>query len=136
MKWKQHFYTKTSSGYLLLNMVVWWGCISGRERSRGGEGALMSNLVSHRWYDAERLTVPGSSNLNLSFSRTQKKSFVKKMKENCVTFCFIKLNANRFLQNHRGKSDVSVQKSGSLLSKLIFTHVVSYWSRSHEIVEK
>ena len=58
----------------------------------------------------EKLIVPGSSNLNLKFSGPQKKSCVKKIKENCVTFCSIKLNANRFLQNHRGKGDLSVQK--------------------------
>ena len=50
------------------------------------------------------------------------------MKEKCAKFCFIKLNANRFLQIHLGNM--------SLLSKLIFTHIVSCWSRSHEIVEK
>ena len=61
----------------------------------------------------EKLTVPGSSNLNFKFFRgTKKKFFVKRMKEKCVIFCFIKLNANRFLQNHPGKSDVSVQKLG------------------------
>ena len=45
-----------------------------------------------------------SSNLNLSFSGVQKKIFfVKKMKEKRVTFCFIKLNANRFLNIASGK---------------------------------
>ena len=34
------------------------------------------------------------------------------MKKKSVTFCFIKLNANRFLQNHREKGDVSVKKLG------------------------
>ena len=54
-----------------------------------------------------------SSNLNLSFSGgTEKSVFVKNMKEKCVTFCFIILNANRFLQNHWGKGDISVQKLG------------------------
>ena len=67
----------------------------------------------------EKLTVPGSSNLNLSFSGAQKKKiFVKKMKEKCVAFCFIKLNANRFLQNHWGESDVSVQKFGLFFQSL------------------
>ena len=37
-------------------------------------------------YDVEKLTGLGISNLNLIFC-------VKKMKEKCVTFCFIKLNA-------------------------------------------
>ena len=73
----------------------------------------MSNLVSHRWYDMDKITVRGSSNLNLSFSGAQKKKFcVRKMKEKCVTFCFIKLNADRFLQNHRGKGDFSLQELG------------------------
>ena len=64
----------------------------------------MNNLVSHHWWDVEKVTVPGSSNLNLSFSGVQKeKFFVKKMKEKRVTFCFIKLNANRFLNIISGK---------------------------------
>ena len=82
-------------GITYLNVAVCWGCIWRRGRGRGGKGALMSNLclISHRWYDAEKHTVPGSSNINLSFSRGQQKACVKKMKEKCVTFCFIKLNA-------------------------------------------
>ena len=41
------------------------------------------------------------SNLNLSLPGAQINFFfVKKMKEKCATFCYIKLNANRFLQNH------------------------------------
>ena len=54
--------------YILLSMAVWWGCISRREKSRDGGGALMSNLVSHCRFDLEKRTVPGSSNLNLSLS--------------------------------------------------------------------
>ena len=72
----------------------------------------MINLISHRWYDVEKLTVPGSRNLNLSFSEAQKKGFFQKMKEKYVTFCFINLNVNRFHKNHQGKGDVSVQKLG------------------------
>ena len=56
LRWKHHFYAKTFSNYLLLNMAARWGCISRRERSRGGEGVPTSNLVSHRWYDVEKLT--------------------------------------------------------------------------------
>ena len=41
----------------------------------------------------EKLTVPGSGNLNLSFLAGQQKICVKKIKEKSVTFCFIKLNA-------------------------------------------
>ena len=42
---------------------------AGKE-AEAGRGSLMSNLclMSHRWYDVEKLTVPGSTNLNLSFS--------------------------------------------------------------------
>ena len=82
-------------GIMYLNVAVCWGWIWRRGRGRGGEGALMSSLclISHRWYDVEKLTVPGSSNLNLSFSGGQQKVSVKKIKEKCVTFCFIKLNA-------------------------------------------
>ena len=82
-------------GIMYLNMAVCWGWTWRRGRGRGGEEALMSNLylISHRWYDVEKLTVPGSGNLNLSFLAGQQKICVKKIKEKSVTFCFIKLNA-------------------------------------------
>ena len=56
-------------------MAVWWGCISRRGRGRGAKEALMSNLcpIGRCQYDVEKLTVPGSSNLNLSFSGAQQK---------------------------------------------------------------
>ena len=114
-----------------------YGCLvglhikEGKKQRRGG--ALMNNLISHRWYDMEKLTVPGR---NKFFRGTEKKFFVKKMKEKCVTFCFTKLNANRFLQNHRGEGWRFCAEVRSLLPKLIFTHIVPCWSRSHEIVEK
>ena len=107
LKWKQHFWTDTSWNYLLLNMVVWWGCISRRGKGRGEAGGewepLMSNLclISHRWYDVEKRTVPGSSNLNLIFLGAHQTFCVKNMKSKFVTFCFIKLNANRFPQDHQ-----------------------------------
>ena len=70
-----YVYMYTSWNYLLLNMAVWWGYISRRERGRSvdGEGTLVSNffLISHLWYDVEKLTVPSSSNLALSFIRAQ-----------------------------------------------------------------
>ena len=44
------------------------------------------------------------------------------MKEKCVTFCFIKLNANRFLQNYRGKGDSSVQKLVSSFKVNTYSH--------------
>ena len=65
LKWKKHFYTSTSWNYLILNMAVWWS-IQGREEAEvGREEVLMSNicLISHHWYDVEKLTVPGSSTL-------------------------------------------------------------------------
>ena len=37
---------------------------------------------------------------------------VKKTKEKCTTFYFIKLNANRFLQNHLRKDGFPVQELG------------------------
>ena len=76
-------------------MGVWWATYQGGEGAETGSGALMSNLclIRHRWYDAKKLTVPDSSNLNLSFSGHKKKFSVKKMKAKCVIFCFIKLNA-------------------------------------------
>ena len=102
----------------------------GRDRARNGEGALMSNLclISHRCYDVDKLTVPGCSNWNLSFSGAQKNG-------KSITFFFIKFNA---------KGSPKLSDEGwllfagvrSLLSKLIFTHIVSCWSLSHEIVEK
>ena len=43
----------------------------------------------------EKLTFPGSRNLNSSFSGTQEKVLCskKKLKEKCVALCFIKFNA-------------------------------------------
>ena len=43
---------------------------------------------------------------------------LKKMKEKCVTFSFIKLTANKFLQNYWGKGDFSVQKLGLFFQSL------------------
>ena len=82
-----------------LVLVVWW--------------ALMRNLclISYLWYDVEKLTVPGSSNLNSSFKGHSKTFCVKKMEEKCVTFCFIKLNATVSPKSF-GKGDFSVQKLG------------------------
>ena len=127
LKWKQHFYIKISSNYLLLNMTVWWCCISRRGRSSGREGPLISNLVSHCWYDVEKLTVPGSSNLNLSLQEAQKKRFVLKRWEKnvlCMQIGFSKITRGR----------VTFLCRRSLLSKLIFSDIVSCRSLSHEIV--
>ena len=117
-------------------VAVWWDYISRRGRGWGGEGEpLMSNLclISHYWYNVEKLTVHGSSNLN--FKGHSKKFCVKKMKEKWVTFCFIKLNAKASPKSS-GEGWLFCTENRSLLSKLIFTHIVSCWSRSHEIVEK
>ena len=65
LKWKQHFYTNASWNYLILNMAVWWGSQGGEEAGTGREEALMSNicLISHHWYDVEKLAIPGGSTL-------------------------------------------------------------------------
>ena len=111
-------------------LCFWSGCFVGLHIKEGkrqrGSGALMNilYLISHLWSDVEKLTVPGSSNLNSSFSGTQKKFCVKSMKEEYVTFCFIKLNAkvSPKLSVERWLFCAEVR---SLLSKLIFTHIVS-----------
>ena len=62
-------------------IYLWLWLFGGATYYQGGEEAevgneeLISNLclTSHRWYDVEKLTVPGSSNLNLSFSGAQQK---------------------------------------------------------------
>ena len=133
MKRKLRFYSDISRNYLLLNMDVW----SAYQGGEGAEGALMMNLylISHSWYDVEKLTVPGSSNLNLSFSGARQKVLCKKMKEKCVTFCFIKFNG-KIAPKSSVEGWLFRAEVRSLLSKLIFTHFVSCWSCSHEIVEK
>ena len=55
------------------------------------------------------------------------------MKEKRVTFCFIKLNVS---PKSLREEWILCAKVGSLLSKLIFSHYASHWSRSHEIVKK
>ena len=104
----------------------------GGEETEGGSGALMSNLclISHLWYDVEKLTLPGSSNLNLSFSGPQQKLMCKNMKEKCVIFCFLKLNAKIYPKSSM-KVWLFCTEVRSLLSKLIFTQFVSCWNRSH-----
>ena len=58
----------------------------GGEEAESGEGkAVMSNLclISHRWYDVEKFTVSGNSNLNFKFFTGTAKSFVlKRWKKN------------------------------------------------------
>ena len=65
------------------------------------------------------------------------------MKENCVTFYFIKLNAKVSAISSGKEGYFCSSKEGPfcsevryLLSKLIFTQFVSCWSRSHEIGKK
>ena len=74
-------------------MAVWWDYISRRRRARDMEGTLMSNvcLISHRSYNVEKLAVPGSSNLNLTFSGTQQNVFLLKRRKKNV-FHFVLLN--------------------------------------------
>ena len=66
LKWKQHFYTDTCWNCLLLNMTVWWRCISRRGRGKAREGGTDEQSLSERSlsHDVEKFTVPGSSNLN------------------------------------------------------------------------
>ena len=49
----------------------------GGEEAEARRRTLMSNLylISQYWCDVEKVTVPGSSNLNLSFSGAQQKAF-------------------------------------------------------------
>ena len=137
LKWKKHFNTDT-----FWNYVLECGRLLGLHMKEGKrqrqKGALMSNLclIIHRWYDVEKLTVPGSSNINLSFSRGQQKACVKKMKEKCVTFCFIKLNA-KVSPKWSGEELLLLCRSYVSSFKVnIYYHIVSCWSHSHEIVEK
>ena len=55
--------------------ISWFGGTAYQEGEEieAGRGTLISNLclISHRWYDVEKLTVLGNSNLNLTFSVTQ-----------------------------------------------------------------
>ena len=73
-------------GYL--RSVVYQGGEEEGAGRTGGGGALMSNLylISHHWYDMEKLTVPGSSNLNLSFSGAQQNVLCEKDEEK---MCYI-----------------------------------------------
>ena len=121
-------------------ICFWISLFGGAAYQRGEEAeerkaALKINLclISLRWYNVEKLTVLGSSNLNLSFSGTQQK--VKKMKGKCVTFCFITVYA-KVSPKSSGEWWVFYIEVRSLYSKLIFTHFVSCWNRSHEIMKK
>ena len=56
--------------YILELPTFEYGCLVGlniKERTRQRQRALMSNhcLISHRWYNGGKLTVPGSSNLKV-----------------------------------------------------------------------
>ena len=117
MKWKQHFHIDTFWSYLLLNMAVFWG-LNIKEGMRQRRGALMSNhfLIGHRWYDMEKLTVPGSSNL-----KAQHK-----------VLCY---RDERKISKIIGGGWLFRGKCRSLLSKLMFTHSAFCWSRSHGAVE-
>ena len=77
-----------------------------------------------------------NSYCDLSFFRGTAKTFcVKKIKEKCVTFCFIlnqgrltsliKLNA-KVCQKSSGEGYLFCGEVSSLLSKIIFIHIVSY----------
>ena len=100
----------------------------------------MSNgcLISHLWYDVEKLTVPDSSNLNLRFSGAQEKVLSEKHQKKWVAFYFTKLQILHWkgFSKFIGEGWLLCAEVSSALSKLIFTHSVFCWSRSHEIVEK
>ena len=57
------------------------------------------------------------------------------MKEKCATFCFIRFNGNVAPKSSVG-GWLFCAEVRSVLSKLIFTHFVSCWSYSNEILEK
>ena len=71
-KWKK-FEVKTAFLYQCILELTYfeYDCLVGKssqggeEAEAGREEALMSNicLISHHWYDVEKLTVPGSSTL-------------------------------------------------------------------------
>ena len=96
----------------------------------GGRYSLMINLwlISHRWYDVAKLTVPSSSDLNLIFSWSYQKFFVKKMNEKCVIFFIINLSAKVSLKPS-GEGWLFCANVRYRLSKLIFTKCVSRNSR-------
>ena len=83
----------------------------------------------------EKLTVPGSANLNLSVSEAQQRFCVRQIKEKCVTFYFYKSKAKVSLKLLGGGWFICGEVR-SLLPKLIYTQFVSWWSSSHKIVEK
>ena len=87
------------------------------------------------WVTFTAVKIPGSSNLNLSFSGAQQTFWVRGMKEKCVIFCFPKLKSNVSAKSS-GEGWLFCGEVNSLLSKLIFTHFDSCWSRNHEIVGK
>ena len=63
LKWKQHFHTDRLR---ITNFWIWLFVRPHiKETTRQKQGALMTNyfLISHRWCDAEKLTVPDSSDL-------------------------------------------------------------------------
>ena len=112
LKWKQYFCTNTCWNNLLLNMAVRLGCILRDGRGTRKEGALISNLylISHQWYHVEKLTVPGSSNLNLFFMGIAKRFVLKRWKKNVLHF-FIKFN-EKFSPKLWEKYDFPAQKLG------------------------
>ena len=71
-----------------------------KEGTRQSQEALMSNncLINHCWYNVEKLTVSDSSNL-----KAQHKVLCKRDERK---------TCNKFLQNHRGKGDFSVENLG------------------------
>ena len=71
LKWRKNLKTAFLYQCILELPYFEYGCLVGKssqggeETEAGREEALMSNicLISHHWYDVEKLTVPGSSTL-------------------------------------------------------------------------
>ena len=135
--WNENsFIIPVHSGIICFWISLFGGAVYQRgEEAEARKAALKINLclISLRWCNVEKLTVLGSSNLNLSFSGTQQK--VKKMRGKCVTFCFITVYA-KVSPKSWGEWWVFYIEVRTLYSRLIFTHFVSCWNRSHEIMKK
>ena len=113
-------------------VAVRWGYTirRGDAEARGIDEKPLSD--KHHWFNVEKPTVSGSSNL-----KTQHQVYVKTMKETSVTFCFLKSKAKEKASFSKiiGEWWLLCGEFRSLLSKLMFTHSASYWSHSHGIVE-
>ena len=132
--------------YILELSTCEYGCLVGLQFKEGKKqrqtgGTMMSNvcLISHSWCDVEKLTVPGSSDLIQVFQGHSKKFCVRKIKEECVTFCFIKFgpssskkNLNHLPYWNSFKIDEKCflfHLKSSFRSQDISVFVMTFWSR-------